>query len=141
MAAARATGATNPPHPAVWQPWERLGVDAGTRFRTEIAAALAELERTQAESGKVLDVAYAAAAGAAHPLRQAAYAAFNRYMAAADESTEAILTPAIAAYDRVMTRAHDAYAAALADAGQNYKVLLADAQAAKSQAATIPANV
>src|SRR5258708_23553845 len=89
VAAARATGATNPPHPAVWQPWERLGVDAGTRFRTEIAAALAELELTQAESGKVLDVAYAAAAGAPHPPRPASFPPVNRDLAAPGAAAEA----------------------------------------------------
>ena len=139
--AARATGATSPPHPAVWQPWEKLGVDAGVRFRTEIAAALAALEHDQTEAGKILDVAYSAAAGAAHPLRQAAYTAFHKYMTAADESTAAVMTPAIEAYDQVIAHAHDDYARALADATQTYKVLLRDAQAAKSQAATIAATV
>lgn len=139
--AARQAGATEHPHAATWQPWEPVGTDASIRFRTEIAAALAHLDGAQKNAGQILDQAYASAAGIAGPLREAAWASWRKYMAAADDATSVIMTPALEAYDQAIANAKAAYDRALNDAQDNYRAMLQSARAGKDAAGGIAAKV
>lgn len=137
----RSTAAKSPPTSHAWTPWEVINTDASTRFKTEIAAALSKLQAAQLGAGQLLDAAYAQAAGAANPLREAAWTAWNTYMAAATSAEDAIVGPAVTAYDKAITDATTAYNAAMADAQNTYKAMLSSAQAAKAAAGTIVATV
>lgn len=131
----------NSEHPTVFVPWDQLAATAAARLRTEIKDALRQMNQRTVAAGTILDTAAASAAESAASLRGAAWAAWQRYMEAADRTENAILGPATAAYDREMAAAHAAYDAAIADALANYKVVLADARSAKAAADTVPAKV
>lgn len=135
--AQRQAAATDPPHPAVWQPWEATGADAAGRLKIEMSSALSALDARMTEAGRVLDLAYATAAGPAAQMRAAAYAAFDKYMNLADELYKAIMDPAVTRYDQLVSEATSAYQTALADATKTYKAALASATAAKTEAASI----
>lgn len=131
----------NSEHPTVFIPWEQLAATAATRLRTEIKDALRVMNQRTGAAGTILDTAAASAAESAASLRGAAWAAWQRYMDAADRTENAILGPAVSAYDREIEAAHSAYDAAIKDALANYNVVLADARSAKAAAATIPTAV
>lgn len=133
--AARQAAAKNPQHPAVWQPWETTISQAEARLKAETASALATLDKRAAEAAQLLNVAYATAASPAAALRKAAWDAWHRYMAMADDLLTSIVKPATEAYDREIAEAAAAYDAALGDAVSAYNKLLAAANRAKTEAA------
>lgn len=139
VVAVRNTVTSPVPHASVYTPWNALLAKAEARLKVEIQAAITELERDSAVAGTLLDTAYATAAEAAGHLEDAAWAAWHKYMAAADDTRNGILGPATSAYDATMASLHSRYEAALADADKTYKSLLADAQAAEAVVKTIPA--
>lgn len=138
VVAQRANTAKNPQHPAVWQPWETLIGDAEGRLKSEMGAALAELNRRQAEAAQLLNVAYATAAGPAAELRKTAWDTWHKYMAMADDFISAVLQPATTAYDHEIAEAAKSYDDALADAVKTYKALLDRANRAKTEAGGLP---
>lgn len=123
------------PHPAVYQPWVALINEANTRYRTEISAALADLDRAMGQAGQLLDVSAAEASEAGAALEQAAYTAWSKYMAMADDTRNTILSRARTAYDQAITYAQHQYGLALADAEKTHKSIVADANRAKADAA------
>lgn len=143
--ARRETQATRQPtshpatHPAVWQPWTALEAQAAARYKTEITAALAALERANSTAGQLLDTSYTAASEAAAALEAAAYASWHKYMAAADNTRNAMLEAAVAAYDQAITYATGQYGKALSDAEHTYSTLIKDAQRAQNDAKGIVA--
>lgn len=137
--AARATVTSPPAHASVYTPWKQLLAKAEARLKVEISAALAELERDSAAAGTLLDTAYSTAAEAAGHLEDAAWAAWHKYMAAADDTRNSILAPATTAYDATIAALHARYEKSLAEAIAAYRTLLSDAQAAEAGVKTIPA--
>lgn len=134
------TGTTVPaPHPAVYAPWTDLLKMADARYKTEITAAIRELEAAAAQAGQILDTQYATATEAAVALESAAWAQWRKLMAAADDTRRAILTAATAAYDQAIDYANARYADALTDAERTYKLILDDANRAQADAKTIVA--
>lgn len=136
--AARQVSAANPPHTAVWQPWERVIADAEARLKTETTAALAELDRRANEAAQLLNVAYATAASPAAALRKTAWDTWHRYMSMADDLLTSVIQPATAAYDSQIAEARAAYDAALGDAVGAYTKMLDAANRAKTEAASLP---
>lgn len=137
--AARTPAGVNATHPAVYEPWAALEKKAAARYKTEIQDALRGLEAATAEAGTILDTSAAMAADAAGRLEQAAWAAWHKYMASADETRNAVMGPAYMAYDQAISYANAAYKRALDDAEATYKSILADAQRAQSGVKSIVA--
>lgn len=137
--ATRSTSTVPAPHPATYAPWANLLKAADSRYKTEITAAIRELETTAATAGQILDSQYATATEAATALESAAWAQWRKLMAAADDTRNAILKAATAAYDQAIDYGHAQYALALADAERTYKLILEDANRAKADAAAIVA--
>lgn len=135
----RSNPPTTPPHPAVYQPWVKLLAAAETRYKTEITAALNDLDRAAAESGRLLDQAATMAAEAGGHLEQAAWAAWSKYMAMADDTRNEILNRARTAYDQAITYARTQYEHALSDAEKTYQAIAQDATRAQSDVKSISA--
>lgn len=135
----RQAAQTTPPHPAVWQPWTTLAAQAESQLKAEISAALKAYEMQFGAAGRILDTAYGMATEQAGQLQAAAWAAFNRYMAAADATSRAILEPATTAYDQAVSNATAAYAAALGEAEKTYRQVMADVNRAKTDGTTTAA--
>lgn len=128
-----------PPHPGVYQPWAALIKEADTRYRTEITAALSDLERAMSQAGQLLDVSAAEASEAAAVLEGLAYTAWSKYMGMADATRNVILDRARTAYDQAISYAQTQYDAALTDAEKTHKSIVADANRAKTDAGTTAA--
>lgn len=137
--ATRSTGTVPAPHPSVYEPWTALLAKADTRFKTEITAAIRDLERATGEAGRLLDTSAAIAAEAAASLEAAAWAAWEKYMAAADATRNEILGRARAAYAEMVGNATGQYERALDSAEATYKTIVADANRAKTDAKSIVA--
>lgn len=134
VVATRSGSTAAAPHESVYAPWEKLLSQADARLKTEITAALRELEGETAEAGQILDRAYSMAAESAGALEHAAWAAYEKYMAAADDTRSAILTPATAHYDSLIAAATARYNKALDDARRTYNSIVNDVNKAKSDA-------
>jgi ElaB/YqjD/DUF883 family membrane-anchored ribosome-binding protein len=128
-----------PPHPAVYQPWTKLLAAAETRYKTELTAALADLDRAAADAGRLLDQAATMAAEAGGHLEQAAWAAWSKYMAMADDTRNNVLNRARESYDQAITYARNQYASALSDAERTYQAIAQDATRAQSDVKSISA--
>lgn len=137
---ARQVGANPPPHPSVWAPWGPVAAQAEAEFKAEIATALKLLQHRTGDASKVLDTAEAMAAEQAGTLRAAAWAAWHRYMDAADRTAAAIMGPAADGYQREIAAATAAYEAQLAQAESTYAAVLADVNRAKTDASGIAAT-
>lgn len=134
------TAATSPaPHPTVYAPWSTLLAQADARLKTEINAALRDLEQATATAGQILDSMSAYASESAARLEATAWDTWTKYMDAADATRNAILARATAAYDQAIALAHGQYDAALGDAEKTYQTIANDANAAKSVAGKIVA--
>jgi len=131
--------ATSPPHPAVYAPWTKLLAQAETRYKTEMTVALNDLDRAAAQAGSLLDQAATMAAEAGAHLEQAAWAAWAKYMAMADDTRNNILDRARAHYDQAITYARTQYDHALSDAERTYQAIAQDADRAKSDVKAISA--
>ena len=121
----------------MYQPWVKLLQAAETRYKTELTAALNDLDKATAEAGRLLDQAATMAAEAGNHLEQAAWAAWSKYMAMADDTRNNILQRATTAYDQQITYARAQYDAALGDAERTYKSIAADANRAQADAKAI----
>lgn len=132
--ATRTTSTGPAPHPSVYQPWAQLLTQGDIRLKKEITDALRKLEAETAEADQLLDRAYSMAAEAAGALEAAAWAAWGKWMAAADDTRSGIVTPAVARYDEAVAGATARYNAALADARKTYDTIVADADKAKADA-------
>lgn len=137
QAAIRAAHPGAPPTAATWAPWIPTQKEADARLKTEVDAALAELNALQKEADHILDTAYTLADTRAAQLQAAAWASFNRLMDLAQKTWEGIVTPALAAHQDTIGRAHDHYSAALSNAESTHRQLLADANRAKTDAGQI----
>lgn len=128
---------TTPPHPAVYAPWTSLLAKAETRYKTELTLALNDLDRAAADAGRLLDQAATMAAEAGAHLEQAAWAAWSKYMAMADDTRNSILDRARTSYDQAITYARTQYDHALSDAEKTYQSIAADATRAQSDVKSI----
>lgn len=139
---ANRSGVTVPaPHPSVYEPWTALLAKADARFKTEITAAVRDLEAATSVAGRLLDTSAATAAEAAASLEAAAWAAFGKYMAAADATRNEILDRARAAYAEQIELAAGQYDRSLASAEQVYKTIVDDARRAQADAKSIVTNL
>lgn len=127
------------PDQSVYQPWERLLAQADSRYKAELTTAIRNLEHAQAAAGQLLDRAAAMAAEAGAQLEAMAWAAWDKYMAAADDTRNQILERARHGYDQAITYARNQYAAALADAESTYQGIVNDANRAQTDAKSIVA--
>lgn len=91
------------------------------------------------QAAVILDTTSAYAAEAAGTLEAAGWAAWHKYMEAADTTRNQILNAARTGYDQAITYAHDQYAAALADAEKTFTSMMNDAGRAKADAEKITA--
>lgn len=138
-AATRAAATAPPQHPAVYAPWTALLASAEKRYKTEVSAALADLTRATNDAGHILDQAAAYAAEAAGQLERAAWDAWSRYMAAADDTRNNILGQAATHYDQAITYATGQYDRAMTDAEKTYQAITADATRAQGDVKAISA--
>jgi hypothetical protein len=117
----------------VWQPWETTQAKGLSRLKTEIQQSLAEFNRIAGPAGRLLDTARSIADAQAAQLEDAAWAAFNTYMAAAAAVRAGVMGPAVHAYSERLKVAHDqlvnelgpiqsAYARTAADAGWTHQL-------------------
>lgn len=136
-AAIRAAHPGAPPTAATWAPWAVTQKEADARLKTELDAALAELTGLVKEADHILDTTYTLADQRAAHLQAQAWAAFKRFMDAAQATWDGLVTPALAAYDDRLQRAHERYAVALDNAESAHRQLLADIARAKSDGGTI----
>jgi ElaB/YqjD/DUF883 family membrane-anchored ribosome-binding protein len=136
-AAIRAAHPGSPPTHATWTPWAPTQREADARLKTEIDSALAELTALVKEADHILDSTYTLADQRAAKLQAEAWAAFKRFMDAAEKTWDGLVTPALAAYDDRLQRAHERYATALGQAESTHRQLLADAQRAQADGRTI----
>lgn len=125
------------PQASVYQPWTTILGQAEGRYKAELTAALKALEQATTEAGQLLDRAQAMAAEAGASLEAAGWDAWHKYMAAADATRNDILGRARASYDQLLTYAHGQYSAALDDAEKSYRLIVGDANRAKSDAGAI----
>lgn len=130
---------TTPPHPAVYAPWTQLLARAETRYKQEMTLALTDLDRAAAESGRLLDQAATMAAEAGAHLEQAAWSAWAKYMAMADDTRNNILDRARLAYDQAITYARTQYDHAMSDAEKTYQAIAQDASRAQADVKAISA--
>lgn len=121
---------TSPPHAAVYAPWTALLAKAEARYKQEIQAALAELDRAAVDAGRLLDQAAAMAAEAGAHLEQAGWAAWSKYMSAADDTRNEVLGRARENYDQAITYARKQYDLSLSDAERTYRAIATDASRA-----------
>jgi hypothetical protein len=128
---------TTPPHPAVYAPWTSLLAKAETRYKQEISLALTDLDRAAVDAGRLLDQAATMAAEAGAHLEQAAWAAWSKYMAMADDTRNEILNRARTAYDQAITYARGQYDRSLTGAEKTYQSIAADATRAQSDVKSI----
>lgn len=133
----RSVQPSNPPHATVYQPWVKLLAQAETRYKTEITAALNDLDRSTAEAGRLLDQAATMAAEASSHLEQAAWSAWAKYMGMADDTRNSVLDRARTAYDQVITHARNQYDNALSDAERTYRAIAQDATRAQADVKAI----
>lgn len=135
----RTTTTAAHPHPTVYQPWKELQTAAAARLKIELSDALRALEQAMLQAGVILDTTSAYAAEAAGQLEAAAWAAWHKYMDAADKTRTDILKAAVGGYDSAIESAHNAYVTALDDAEKTFKSMMNDAARAKNDAGQIPA--
>lgn len=136
--ATRTTPVTPQQAAAGWRPWEAAVTQAENRMRTEIVAALRELEAANGAAGVILDRADADAAELGGQLRDAAWAAWHKYTAEADRLEQAILDPARRAYDQATTEAKARYDQAIATAQAAYQREIDAATDAQDRAKAFP---
>lgn len=139
VVATRAAGAAQTPHSTVYAPWTGLLAAAEKRYKTEITAALADLQRATSEAGVLLDQAAAMAAESAGQLERAAWDAWARYMALADDTRNQVLGAAATHYDQAIAYATGQYARAMDDAEKTYQAIANDATRAQGDAKAIVA--
>lgn len=123
----------------MYQPWVKLLAAAEARYKQELQLALGELDRAAAESGRLLDQAATMAAEAGAHLEQAAWAAWSKYMAMADDTRNNILDRARQSYDQAITYARTQYDHALTDAEKTYQAIAQDANRAQADIKAISA--
>jgi hypothetical protein len=111
----------------VYQPWMEVLAHAESRLKTEVQAALHEMNRTISEAGRLLDAARAIANQQAKGQETAAWTAWNLHMKAAREIFAAVMDPAIRAYTDAVTAAHDRLNVELKPAYAEYKTVVGDA--------------
>jgi len=128
---------TSPPHTSVYAPWTKLLAQAETRYKTELTVALNDLDRATGDAGRLLDQAATMAAEAGAHLEQAAWAAWSKYMAMADDTRNNILDRARQHYDQAITYARKQYDSALSDAERTYQAIAVDATRAQSDVKAI----
>jgi hypothetical protein len=102
-----------------------------------MTVALNDLDRAAADAGRLLDQAATMAAEAGAHLEQAGWAAWQKYMAMADDTRNNILDRARQEYDQAITYARGQYDKALSDAERTYKSIAADATRAQGDVKSI----
>lgn len=137
VVATRSAASSPAAQAAVYRPWDTLLRQADARLKTELTAALRELEQGTAVAGTLLDTAYSMAAEAAQALENAAWAAWHKYMAAADDTRNTIIGRAVTAYDEQIKAMHTRYNKSISDAETTYKTLADDASRAQTAAKSI----
>lgn len=140
VTAIRSTAAHRPPAGAVYAPWDSLASQAESRYKAEIAAALAELQADVRAADKILDTAHTLAADRAGRLEDMAWAAWARFMDMADRASRSILEPAATRYGEQIARSQARYEAAMDTAESGFKTVAGDIARAKADAAQASAG-
>lgn len=117
----------------MFHPWENLATQANERLAAQLSTGLSELEVQAANAGHILDTAQQQASRARAQLQAAGWAAFNKYMGAAEQTYRSIMDAAYVAYDQQLATAVDDYDATIKDASASYTKLILSAQAAKTE--------
>lgn len=111
----------------VWQPWVNMQNKVLSAFKTNIDRQLGAYNANMAAAQRLLDQAQSAAQAQTKILETAAWAAFNKYQAEAQQVYNTVMGPALEAYIQATATAHTrlwenltaperAYAQAVADA-------------------------
>lgn len=127
------------PHPSTFAPWDTLLNQADARLKAAITAALGQFTSAVGEAQQLLDTSNQMAAEAGAALEANAWASWSKYMAAADDTRNGILTAAAKSYDQAVTYAHTRYQAALTEAAKTYATILTDVNTAKTAVTKIVA--
>lgn len=131
-AAIRSAHPGSPPTAATWTPWAPLQKEADARLKTELDAALAELNARANDAAQILDRATTLADRQSEQLQAQAYALFKRYSDMADKAWESIMGPALAAYDDRITQARSRYDQLLNQAESIHSAMVSDAARASN---------